>query len=148
MSTKVSAKTKGYIKRLDNGEILKFQFNPTELDYSRSVSYTDITAPGMHYPGTQFVRGNIRTFTTELFLYERPAKGTIKKSIGWIGNLLTQESNNWGSSIYKPPDFLFCQGYFIRRCVLESLDIKIELFDEDGEPVQARLTLGLRQVSP
>ena len=40
----------------------------------------------------------------------------------------------------------FCFGYFIRKCVLENLDVNIELFDENGEPTQATLTLQLRQV--
>lgn len=147
MSTRVGAKTKGYIKNNSTGEVLTFQFNPTSHSYSRSVTYADIASPGMQYPGTQFVRGNYRSFPVELFVYDRPFTGLITKYTNFIGALLTTERN----SIYsksKPPDFLFCYGTWIRRCVLESLDITLELSDSEGRPVQARFNMQIRQVSP
>ncbi len=40
----------------------------------------------------------------------------------------------------------FCLGYFIRKCVLEDLEVSVEMMDENGEPTQATLNLSLRQV--
>ena len=144
MSTKVSAKTKGWMKNNDTGEKMSFQFNPTNLSYSRGVSYADISAPGMAYPDTQFVKGEARSFPVTLFFYDNPNTGVIKKYIQFIGGFLTPESNESGYT--QPPLMTFCFGYFIRKCVLENLDVNIELFDENGEPTQATLTLQLRQV--
>ena len=146
MSTKVGAKTKGYIKNNRTGEILTFQFNPTSHTYSRSITYVDIAAPGMSYPGTQFVRGNSRSFSVELFVYDRPSTGLIKKYTNFIGALLTSETNSPYSQP-KPPDFLFCYGTWIRRCVLEDLEITHEMLDDSGEPTQARFVMQIRQVS-
>lgn len=144
MSNRVSSKTKGWIKNNVTKEKMSFQFNPTNLEYSRGVSYTDISAPGMPYPNTQFVKGNIRSFPVTLFFYDNPQTGIIKKYIGFLGGFLTPETNVSGYT--KPPDMTFCYGYFIRKCVLEDLAINIERIDENGEPIQATMTLQLRQV--
>lgn len=144
MSTRVSAKTKGWIKNNDTSEKMSFQFNPTGLSYSRGVSYADISAPGIAYPDTQFVSGNIRSFPVTLFFYDNPHTGVIKKYINFFDSFLTPETNKSGYT--KPPTMTFCFGYFIRKCVLEDLSVNIELFDEQGEPTQATITLQLRQV--
>lgn len=144
MSTKVGAKTKGWIKNNDTGMKMSFQFNPTNLSYSRGVSYTDISAPGMSYPDTQFISGNARSFPVTLFFYDNPNTGLIKKYMNFIGGFLTPETNVKGYT--KPPTMTFCFGYFIRKCVLEDLNIDIEVMNESGEPIQATFTLQLRQV--
>lgn len=136
--------TKGWIKNNSTGNKMSFQYNPTDLSYSRGVTYTDISAPGMPYPNTQFVKGNARSFTVPLFFYDNPNTGVIKKYMSFIGGFLTPETNTSGYE--KPPEMTFCYGYFIRRCVLEDLNITIERMDADGEPIQATFTLQLRQV--
>lgn len=144
MSTNVGAKTKGWIKNNNTGKKMSFQFNPTILSYSRGVTYSDISAPGMPYPDTQFVKGNARSFPVELFLYDKPNTGYIKEFMNFIGGFLTPETNKSGYT--QPPTMTFCYGYFIRKCVLEDLTITIDTMDEDGEPTQAVFTLQLRQV--
>lgn len=144
MSTKVGAKTKGWIKNNDSGVKMSFQFNPTTLSYSRGVSYADISAPGMSYPDTQFIKGNARSFPVTLFFYDNPCTGVIKKYANFIGSFLTPETNVKGYT--KPPVMTFCYGSFIRKCVLEDLTIDIQSMDENGESTQAMFTLQLRQV--
>lgn len=136
--------TKGWIKNNSTGKKMSFQYNPTSLNYSRGVTYTDISAPGMPYPNTQFVKGNARSFSVELFLYDNPCTGVIDKYMRFLGGFLTPETNVSGYS--KPPEMTFCYGYFIRRCVLEDFNINIERMDNDGKAIQAIFTLQLRQV--
>lgn len=136
--------TKGWIKNNSTGKKMSFQYNPTTLGYSRGVTYTDISAPGMPYPNTQFVKGNVRSFPVTLFFYDNPNTGVIKRYMSFLGGFLTPETNVAGYT--KPPEMTFCYGYFIRRCVLEDFNISIERMDEDGEPIQATFTLQLRQV--
>ena len=135
---------KGWIKNNNTGKKMPFQYNPTTLSYSRGVSYTDISAPGMPYPNTQYVKGNARSFSIPLFFYDNPNTGVIKKYINFLGGFLTPETNV--SGYVKPPVMIFCYGYFIRKCVLEDLAIDIERIDKNGEPIQATFTLQLRQV--
>lgn len=144
MSTRVSAKTKGWIKNNETSEKLSFQFNPTGLSYSRGATYADISAPGMAYPDTQFVKGNARSFSVPLFFYDNPNTGVIEKYIEFFDSFLTPETNS--ADFTQPPTMTFCFGYFIRKCVLEDLNISIEMFDSNGKPTQAFITLQLRQV--
>ena len=144
MSQKVGAKTKGWIKNLSTGVKKSFQFNPETFEYSRGVTYAEIVSPGMSYPNAQFVHGNARSFPVELFFYDKPWTGVIDSHMNFIGAFLTPETNV--SNYQKPPEMTFCFGYFIRRCVLEDLNILIEEWDKKGRPIQARFTLQLRQV--
>lgn len=144
MSQRTGARIKGWIKNNESGQKMSFQFNPEGLTYSRSASYVDISAPGMAYPNTQFVKGNIRSFSTELFLYDNPCTGVISEAEDFLNELLPPESNS--RSFTQPPDLTFCLGYFVRKCVLEDFSVYVERFDERGKAIQARFTLQLRQV--
>lgn len=144
MSSKVGAKEKGIMKNLDTGKSMKFQYNPENFEYSRGATYSEIVAPGMSYPLTQYVHGNARSFPIELFFFDKPSKGVITKYRKFIEGFLPPEYDN---AKYKtPPIMLFTYGYFIKKCVLEDLAIKIEEYDEWGNPTIARFTLTLRQV--
>ena len=143
MAGRNSAKVKGYIKNNASGVLKSFQYNPTSLQYSRGATYVEISAPGMPYPRTQFVRGNSRTFPVELFMYDRPSTGLIADWRSFLEGFLPPETNQ---AYEKPPEMLYCMAYFIRRCVLEDFQVNDELFDEKGNPVQTRFTLSLRQV--
>ena len=135
---------KGLIKNNKTHGIIFFQYNPTTLEYSRSASYAEISAPGMAYPNTQFVKGEQRTFSVELFMYDNPSTGLINAYIAFLEAFLPPEINT--PLFSKPPEMTFCLGYFIKRCVLESLSVNIEMYNRLGIPTQARLTLSLRQV--
>ena len=143
MSTKVGATTKGYIKNLISGEVKKFQFNPESFEHTRGATYSEIVAPGMSYPDTQFVHGNAKSFPVELFFYDKPCSGVIESYRKFIEDFLPPEKNN--ANFKKPPEMLFCYSNFLRRCVLEELTIRIEEGDSKG-PTMARFTLQLRQV--
>lgn len=146
MSRKVGATTKGWIKNNVTGEKKSFMYNPPELEYERSVTYADISAPGLPYPNTQFVKGNARSFTVELFIFDKPYTGRYKEYMLFLGEFLPPETNVSGYT--RPPDMTFCFGFFIRKCVMESFTVKVEDWDRNLNPTQVRYTMQLRQVSP
>ena len=145
MSSSVGAKTKGYIKNLDTGSVLTFQYNPETFEYSRGATYSEIIAPGMSYPDAQYVHGNARTFPVELFLFDKPYSGVIDSHKGFIEELLPPESNS--KEYTRPPKLLFAYGSFIKKCVVEDFVVKVEEYDSWGNPTIARFTITLRQVS-
>ena len=138
------AKTRCYIIRNDNNKRMTFQFNPTSVPYSRSANYATIDSPGMSYPLTQYVGGNIREFSFEVFYYDRPYSGKINKARKFLEGLLPPEKNK--KKFKKPPTFTFAYGYFVRTLVLEQLDVNDEWLNEDGQPLMTRFTLTVRQV--
>lgn len=144
MSSKVGAKIKGIIKNLDTSKYKKFQYNPEDFSYSRGATYSETVAPGMSYPETQYVHGNSRSFKVELFFFDKPSKGLINEYREFIEDFLPPEDNK---EDFVPPKMLFTYGYFIKKCVLEDLEIAIEEYNSDGVPTMARFTLSLRQVT-
>lgn len=138
------AKTRCYIIRNDNNKRMTFQFNPTSVPYSRSANYATIDSPGMSYPLTQYVGGNVREFSFEVFYYDRPYSGKINKARKFLEGLLPPEKNK--KNFKKPPTFTFAYGYFVRTLVLEQLDVNDEWLNEDGQPLMTRFTLTVRQV--
>ena len=138
------AKTRCYIIRNDTNEKFVFQFNPTQVPHSRGVNYTTIESPGISYPLTQYAGGKIREFTFDVFYYDNPCTGKILKARSFLGGLLPPETNR--EDFVKPPSFTFAYGYFVRTLVLTNLDIVDEWMNEDGQPIQTRFTLAVRQV--
>lgn len=139
-----SAKTKCHLVNNDNKSKLTLQFNPETVPYSRSATYATIESPGMAYPLTQFVSGAVREFTFEAFYYDKPCSGKIAQARNFLLALLPPEANSSGFT--KPPTFKFAYGYFVKNCVLTSLEVKDEWIDRNGNPIMTRFTLTVRQV--
>lgn len=142
------AKTRCYIIRNSDDERFDFQFNPTSMPYSRRAKYVSIESPGMSYPLTQYVGGEAREFNFELFYYDNKGNnlstGKIGKARRFLQSLLPPEKNT--SSFIKPPTFTLAYGYFVKTYVLLGLDINDERLDENGNAIQTRFTLSVRQV--
>lgn len=138
------AKTRCYIIRNDNNKKMTFQFNPESLPYGRGANYSTIESPGMSYPLTQYVGGQVREFSFEAFYYDRPYSGKINTARTFLEGLLPPEKNK--SSFTKPPTFTLAYGYFVRTYVLTYLEVNDEWLNEDGQPIMTRFTLTVRQV--
>ena len=138
------AKTRCYIIRNDNNKKLKFQFNPEKVPYGRGANYSTIESPGMSYPLTQYVGGQVREFSFEVFYYDKPYSGKIKKARKFLEGLLPPEKNK--KKFTKPPTFTFAYGYFVRKLVLTNLDVDDEWLDRNGRQIMTRFTLTVRQV--
>lgn len=144
-TSKSSATVKGWIKNCDTNEHKSFQFNPSPpFQYSRGATYATIESPGGQYPLTSFVKGNLRQFNMDLFLFDKPYTGKIDKDyMLFFGKLLTPETNS--PNYTRPPKFILSYGYFTRTCVLEDLTISVEEYDRFLNPVKATISLAIRQ---
>jgi hypothetical protein len=136
---------KGYILRKDNNSKLTFQYNPTTLDYGRTANYSIKGSPGMNYPKAQYISGSEKAFSVELFLFGKNTKNnTIPNDVNFILALFPGETNK--KTFTKPPEFIYCQGNFVKRCVATSYNIHIEEIDKNGKATNVTITLGLLQV--
>ena len=138
------AKTKGYIKNNSTGDIMSFMFNPSELEFSRSATYSEIASPGLSYPLTQYVRGNAIEFSVPLKVYDRPFTGEVQKWESFFENFVPPTDNS--IPFVKPADLTFVMGNFIRTCVISSIGTHYTSFTADLLPDEAEFTLNLRQV--
>ncbi len=120
---------------------LVFEYNPPEFSVQRSVNYVTHSAPGVEYPRTQFVSGDVETFPLDLFLAN---ENSIEQDILFIESMAPPRANTVLFS--PPPIMLFSYGTFVRRVVLVSYNITRNWFDKSLNPLRAEVRLDFRVV--
>lgn len=135
---------KGSLTNLETSTTMYFQFNPEEIKYSRSAEYSSIKSPGMQYPTFYFVNGGEKTFTLELFMYDNPSKGKIKRYEKFFETLLPAEDST--NAFKKPSEALYVLGNDAFKVVLNSFEVKHEMWDKYMNPTQSRFTMSFTKV--
>lgn len=137
----VGATKKGYIKNKTTGKVKEFLFNPESLSDQRSVSFNEISSPGSSYPRFQYIKGDARSLSLNLFLRDTK-KGTVKDYLNFIEDFLPS-----GSRFKKPPVLIFAMGSDVRECILTDLQRSFEEYDKNLNPTQVTVSLSLIQLS-
>lgn len=143
-SSMFKKRVKGWIKNNVSGSKQSFLMNPTSLSYGRGAVYQEISSPGMSYPNHSYVGGKARVIPVELLLIDNPSTGAIEEQITFLEQCLPPERNV--AKYTKPPELTFCLGSFVKKCVLEEMNVQITKWNNKGVPVMAKITLQLRQV--
>lgn len=146
---KTSARIKGIMRQIGGGSlILPFQFNPLTHNENLSTKFVGISAPGSDKPVYQYVSGNSKTKTLELFLndytgvkvktYIEFFKSFHPSSLG--GNLMFSMNK-------KPPQLQIIYGAQIDTFIVEETNINIvEISPTTTLPTRAHITLKLKEV--
>jgi len=140
---------------------IDFQYNPTELEFTRSVHIAEITIPGLDSPLLQFIRGKNETLSVTLF-FDTTGEGMGKKVTAvttYIDNIYALTKVDPDS--HAPPlcDFQWARGFpggllprqagnqsrTSFRCVVEQVVHKYTLFSPRGIPLRATAVLKLRE---
>lgn len=159
--------SRAQIQRLDKdgkptGDTLQVMFNPTEYTLNKGVQIGEVPIPGLDAPLLQFVRGQAETLSLDLF-FDSTDGGTGKKA-----SSVTTETDKFyalvkiESATHAPPICLFSWGgecfpgkrnelaadpllRFAFKCVVESVRQRFTLFNPDGVPLRATLTVSLKE---
>lgn len=143
---------------------IPFQFNPTELEFTRGVQIAEIGIPGLDSPVLQFIRGNNEILSFTLF-FDTTDEGMGSKTkpvtdyIDRVYALTKIDPDTHAPPICK---FLWARGFpggnipreagnqtrsgF--RCIVEQVIHKYTLFSPKGVPLRATATLKLREYKP
>lgn len=136
---------KGSIFNEMTGEKRGFLYNPTDLTYTRSANYAEITSPGLSHPIVQYINGNTTNFNVSLFLYDKPYSGLILDWEKFLDHFVPPVYNFRKG--YKKPDVMLIQwSSFIEQCVAESITYNITEFSKMLEPTVCTVTLSLKTV--
>lgn len=137
---------KAYIQPLDKwdkdtGEKIKVLFNPTEYTVEKSNQFQNTAFPGLSTPLTQFINGNAKTLTMELFFdtYEEEQKD-VRLHTEKIMNLL-----DINSELHAPPVCCFIWGALKFKAVIERVTQRFTMFMETGIPVRATLNVTFKE---
>lgn len=131
-------------------------FNPKELSIEKSNQFAEVNIPGLSSPIFQFVRGNARSVTMDLF-FDTYEKGTdvrmyTDKITGWdAGSMYSKIPKekkglmDIDSELHAPPVCLFIWGQFVFQCIIERVSKKFTMFLPKGIPVRATLNVTLKE---
>jgi len=129
-------------------------FNPKELNVEKSNQFAEVNIPGLSSPIFQFVRGNARSVTLELFFdtYELGTDVRLYTDLitGWdagsmFSNLPGKGLMDIDSDLHAPPVCLFIWGAFMFQCIIDRVSKRFTMFLPAGIPVRATLSVTLKE---
>lgn len=122
------------------GEKIEVRFNPNQYSLEKGNQIAEIGIPGLGSPILQYVRGNTRTLSMDLFFDTYEQRSDVRQYTNKIYGLLEIDSG-----IHAPPICKFQWGKFTFRCLLERVAGKFTLFLENGTPVRATLSVTFKE---
>lgn len=130
----------------DSSAIFKVCFNPSEYTLRKRTNYAEAAIPGLDSPIIQFNRGEARTLSIELLLDTYAyADGTDVRT-AYLQKL--QSFLLVDGELHAPPPCKVVWGSLEFVGLLEDLTKRYVLFQDDGTPVRARVTLCFKEYIP
>lgn len=148
---------KAFLTRKDNPAlVVPCLFNPKELSVEKSNQFAEVNMPGLSSPVFQFVSGNARSVTMDLFFdtYEEGTDVRIftDRITGWdAGSMFSSLPGvakglmDIDSDLHAPPVCLFIWGAFVFQCIIERASKRFTMFLPEGIPVRATLSVTLKE---
>jgi hypothetical protein len=121
------------------------QFNPTEYGIDHGASFAEVQVPGLAMPLLQFIRGEARLLTLELFLDATDKResfaleDTVEERLAKLRKFVEIDPE-----LHAPPVCLFQWLKVTFQGVVTSFKAKYTLFDERGKVLRARVTLSMK----
>jgi nucleoid-associated protein YgaU len=146
--------TKAKIEVLDQDAIgrnglerfLDVQFNPPEYTLNKGAQIAEIGVYGIDSPILQFVRGQNEKLSLELFF------DTTEDGMGEGARDVRERTKPFYQLVkiqpktHAPPRIRFTWGQGLSfKAIVESVQQKFDLFNPNGVPLRATLTLSLRE---
>ncbi len=126
--------SKARIEVLHTGEAFDVLFNPEEYTLAKDNNFASHNVPGLSSPILQFVHGNLRTLTMELFFDTTDAQVDVRTETEKVVRLTAIDSE-----LHAPPPVTISWGSLLFTGVLASVNQTFNRFLSDGRPVRARL---------
>ncbi len=126
---------------------IKFQFNPTEYSLTKGAQIAEIAIPGIDSPILQFVAGQNEKLAMELFF-----DTTREKGIGTEAKDVREHTNRVYQLVkiqpktHAPPRVRVSWGQGLSfEAIVESVTQKFTLFNPNGLPLRATLSVSFRE---
>ena len=141
------------------GDPVEVDYAPAEMAFSKSMQFADVAVPGLELPLVQFIRGDAETLTLELF-FDSTGEGTgggavavtekvaaFQKMVSIQGALHTPPLVivSWGEDFPGPAMGGYETPAQEFKAVVLSVARRFTLFNPDGKPLRASVTVSLKQ---
>lgn len=142
---------------------IEVDYNPTEIQLSKSVQLAEVPIPGLDAPILQFVRGQSETLNVELF-FDTTEFGTAGSRVVPVTERTDQfyQLIKINKHLHAPPVCRFVMGtagfpgsemdsHWSTQarpdftCLVESVQQRFSLFSPDAVPLRAELTVTLKE---
>jgi len=131
---------KAFIISTHSGERIPVMYNPEEYRLEQGNNFAEIGIPGLDAPPVQYVRGKARTLSMDLFFDTYEGRTDVRQHSNRVVRLLDKLPQT-----SAPPILLFVMGPFTFECVLVDVSQRFTMFQRDGAPVRATLTVRLQE---
>jgi len=118
----------------------KVLFNPTQYSLAKANQIAEAAIPGLEAPILQYVHGNTRTLTMDLFFDTFEEKQDVRGSTDKVYDLLKIDP-----STHAPPICNLSWGTFKFRGVIDHISGQFTMFLADGTPVRATLSVVFKE---
>lgn len=129
------------MKKITKGKLgdLVFQINPTEFTRSTAGVYNEVASPGMHKPIIVYGGGSNRTYQFDLYLNKRHANPLPYNIQHYIDTF--ERYSEHGDIV------LFTYAGKSQRVIVESVDTTVLGMDESLNPIEATISLSLKEIT-
>ncbi len=121
-------------------ETVEVLFNPAEYRLAKSNVFSEVAVPGLQSPPIQFVRGNPRTLSMQLFFDTYESGEDVRDYTDKVTGLLEIEKE-----LHAPPVCTFVWGGLAFKGVLERADVRFTLFFPSGIPARATVDVSFKE---
>jgi hypothetical protein len=115
-------------------------FNPNQYGIDKSNLIAEAGIPGLEAPILQYVHGNTRTLSMDLFFDTYEERADVRKHTDQVYNLLLIDPHT-----HVPPICTITWGRFTFCGVLDHVSGKFTLFLADGSPARATLSVVFKE---
>ncbi len=122
------------------GNPIEVLFNPNEYRLSASNQFAEVAIPGLGGPPLQFVKGNARTLSMQLFFDTYEQGSDVRDYTRQVIQLLTIDPD-----LHAPPVCLFSWGKLNFCGVLERAEQRFTLFFASGIPARATVDVSFKE---
>ena len=157
----MASPAKGLLQAMEGnlkGHAVQFMFNPTEYSITKTNSWTARANKGSNVPNLEFASGEPRQLQLELFFdsymkREGVQDTDVRKLTNELFNFMmiddSAECKGPESGMGRPPKCRLVWGKDAKSqfdCYITNCNVKFLMFNEDGIPVRATASLGLKEV--
>jgi nucleoid-associated protein YgaU len=144
MGREFSDATLNIVEPAENRAEIKLHFNPSEYKLKNENTFAEIPIPGLPAPPLQYVRGVARVLSMELLADTSDTLENVSiTKVKPIQALLEH-----ADKLHAPPIVEFVWGEPTFKGVVTSLEVGYVLFDTDGTPLRAKLSLSMKEYRP
>jgi nucleoid-associated protein YgaU len=132
------------ISPAEDRAIIPLKFNPTEYQLSKANTFAEIAIPGLDSPPLQWIRGGAETLSMEVLV-------DTSNSLQDVREVFVQRLRdliNRNEKLHAPPIVRFNWDGKIFDGVLENLGVSYLLFDPNGVPLRAKLSIVMKEYRP